>query len=176
MRYSGTPRPCSAESSWSEVFQSRPGAHRRGRLDQRVEEQVDDLGGALEAAGEVDRPDHGLDRVGEDRGLLAATGGVLAAAELDVVAEPDGAADPGQGAGVDDRRAQLGQVALGQVGVGAVERLGDDDAEHRVAEELQALVGRQAAVLVGVGAVGQGALEQLGVERGIAERATERRP
>ena len=85
---------------------------------------------------------------------------------------PMRAADPGQRAGVDDRRAQLGQLALGEVGVGAVERLGHDDAEHRVAEELQALVGRQAAVLVGERAVRQGALEQLGVERGIAERAT----
>ena len=65
-------------------------------------------------------------------------------------------------------------MALGEVGVGAVEGLGDDHAEHRVAQELEALVGRQAAVLVGVGAVRQGALEQLGVERGIAERATER--
>ena len=114
---------------------------------------------------EVDRADHRLDGVGEDRGLLAAAGGLLAAAELDVVAEPDRAADLGQRAGVDDGRAQLGQPALGEVGVGEVERLGDDDAEHRVAEELQALVGRQAAVLVGVGAVRQGALEQLGVQR-----------
>ena len=79
-------------------------------------------------------------------------------------------ADLGEGAGVDDGGAQLGQPALGEVGVGEVERLGDDHAEHRVAEELQALVGRQAAVLVGVGAVRQGALEQLGVQDGIPER------
>src|SRR4051794_15205233 len=134
------------------------GAHRRGRHDQRVEQQVDDLGGALEAAGEVDRPDHRLDGVGQDRRLLAASGGVLAAAELDVGAEPDRAADAGQRAGIDDRRAELGQMALGEVGVGAVEGLGDDDAEHGVAEELEALVGRQAAVLVGVRAVREGAL------------------
>ena len=74
------------------------------------------------------------------------------------------AADLGQRAGVDDGGAQLGQLALGEVRVGAVERLGDDHAEHRVAEELQALVGRQAAVLVGVRPVRQGALEQLGVQ------------
>ena len=42
--------------------------------------------------------------------------------------------------------------------------LGDHQAEHRVAEELQALVGGQAALLVRVGAVGQGALEQTGVD------------
>ena len=65
------------------------GAHRRGRLHQRVEEPVDDLGGLVDAAAEVDRPDHRLDGVGEDRGLVATAGGLLAAAELDVLAEPD---------------------------------------------------------------------------------------
>ena len=49
--------------------------------------------------------------------------------------------------------------------MGAVERVGDDEAQHRVAEELQALVGGQTAVLVGVRAVGQGALEQRLVDR-----------
>ena len=52
----------------------------------------------------------------------------------------------------------------------AVERLGHDHAEHRVAEELQPLVGGQPAVLVGVGTVGQGAVEQLGVQDRVAER------
>ena len=49
--------------------------------------------------------------------------------------------------------------------MGAVERVGDHDAEHRVAEEFQAFVVRQPAVLVGVRAVGQGATQQLGVDR-----------
>jgi hypothetical protein len=51
-----------------------------------------------------------------------------------------------------------------------VERLGDDDAEHGVAEELEALVGREAAMLVGVRAVRQRAVEQLGVEVRIPKR------
>ena len=54
--------------------------------------------------------------------------------------------------------------------MGAVERLGHDQPEHRVAEELEPLVGGQAAVLVGVGAVGQGAVEQLGVQSAATER------
>ena len=45
-----------------------------------------------------------------------------------------------------------------------VQRVGDDHAEHRVAEELQTLVGRQTAVLVGIRAVGQRQLKKLGVE------------
>ena len=96
---------------------------------------------AAEPAVEVDRPDHRLDRVGHDRGLVAPAGGLLAAAEQQELAEPERAADLGQRPGVDHGRAQLGQLALGQVGVGAVEGVGDDQPQHRVAEELQPLVG-----------------------------------
>ena len=52
--------------------------------------------------------------------------------------------DLGQRTGVDHGGAQLGQPTLGEVGVGGVQRLGHDHAEHGVAEELQALVGRAA--------------------------------
>src|SRR5699024_5846996 len=41
-----------------------------------------------------------------------------------------------------------------------VQVVGDDEPEHRVAEELEALVVREAAVLVREGAVGQGTSEQ----------------
>jgi hypothetical protein len=70
----------------------------------------------------------------------------------------------GEGAHVDDRGAQLRELALGQVGVGAVQRRGDDEAQHGVTEELETLVGGQAAVLVRVRAVGQRALEQRGLD------------
>ena len=173
MTYSGTPEVVLGGELLERGLPVQAGAERGGGLDQRVEEPVHDLGGHLDAAAEVDGADHGLDGVGEDRRLVAAAGGLLAAAELDVLAEPDAAADLGQRAGVDDRGAQLGQPALGEVGVGEVEGLGDDDAEHGVTEELQPLVGRQPTVLVGVRAVGQGALEQLGVQDGFPEGCAE---
>ena len=44
MTYSGTPRPCSAESSCREVFQSRPAPSAEAASMQRVEEQVHDAG------------------------------------------------------------------------------------------------------------------------------------
>jgi hypothetical protein len=72
--------------------------------------------------------------------------------------------DVGQRPGVDHRGPQLGQLALGQVGIGHEQVLGDDKTEHGVAEELQALVGRQAAALVGVRAVRQGTVQQLGID------------
>ena len=113
---------------------------------------------------EVDGADDRLEGVGQDRGLVPPAGGLLAAAEPDVVAQAEVAADVGQRPHVDDRGAQLGQLALGQVGVAAEQRVGDDQAEHRVAEELQPLVGRQAAVLVRERAVRQRALEQAGLD------------
>ena len=173
MTYSGTPRPCSAESSWSEVFQSRPAPMAEAASISGSKSRWTTSADTSMPAAEVHGADDGLDGVGEDRGLVAAAGGLLAAAELDVLAEADLAADVGQGAGVDDRRAQLGQPALGEVRVGEVERLGDDDPEHGVPEELQALVGGETTVLVGVRAVGQGALQQLGVQDRIPERRAE---
>ena len=44
-----------------------------------------------------------------------------------------------------------------------LELLGHDQSEHGVAEELQPFVGRQAAVLVGVGTVRHGSLDELAV-------------
>ena len=157
----------------AELLQARlpvqPGAHRGGRLQHGVEEQVHQGGCALEAAGEVDGPDQRLDGVGEDRGLLSSAGGLLALAQEDVRPEVDGERDLGERPRVHHGSPQLGQPALGEVGMGQVERLGDDHAEHRVAEELQALVGRQVAVLVGVGPVREGKRQQLGIQRGITE-------
>ena len=44
------------------------------------------------------------------------------------------------------------------------EGVGDDQAEHRVAEELEALVVGNLPVLVRERAMGQGVLQQLGIE------------
>ena len=85
MRYSGTPRPCSAESSWRRGLPVEAGAHAPTAASiSGSKSRWTTWRGALEAAGEVDRADHRLDGVGQDRGLLAAAGGLLAAAELDV--------------------------------------------------------------------------------------------
>src|SRR4051794_14418223 len=62
-------------------------AERGRRLDERVEQPVHDDRRGLEAAAEVHGADDGLDGVGEDRRLLPAPGRLLAAAELDVLAD-----------------------------------------------------------------------------------------
>ena len=163
--YSGTPSDPAAVSSCRLVFQSRPAPSVAASSISGSNRRCTSAAARVEAAVEVDRAEQRLEGVGQDRGLVAAAGALLAAAEPDVAAEVELAAHLGQRAHVDHRGAQLGQLALGQVGVVAVERVGDDQAEHGVAEELQPLVGRQAAVLVGVGAVGQRPLQQARLDR-----------
>src|SRR5262249_6258471 len=68
----------------------------------------------------------------------------------------------GQRPHVDDRRAQLGKLPFGQVRIAKVQRVGDDETENRIAEELQSLVGRQAAVLVSERPMRQSTLQQSG--------------
>ena len=148
------------------------GPERGGLLDERVEVVVHEARGEVDVGREEDGADERLEGVGQDRGLVAAAGRLLALAEHDVLPEVEDAGDVGEGAHVDDGRAQLGQLPLGQVGVLAVERLGDDETQHGVAEELEALVVGQAAVLVGVRAVRQGTQEQRLVDV-LADHLTE---
>ncbi len=155
---------CWPRSPAGDVFQSRPGTELGGDGDHRVEDAVDDLGGPLDAELHVDGAEHRLDGVGQDRGLVATAGRLLASAEAHVVAEPERARDLGERLGADDGGAQLGELALGQVGVTREQRVGDDEAQHRVAEELEALVVGDPAVLVRERAVRQGMLKELRVE------------
>jgi hypothetical protein len=136
---------------------------------QRVEQAMDHLTGNDDTVLEIHRSQDGFERVGEDRGLVATPGALLTSAETDTVPHSDAACDVGQGPSIHDRRANLRQLSLGIVHPIAVERIGDDEPEHGVTEELQALVGGQPAVLVGEGAVGQCEIEQL-----IGQRHPER--
>ncbi len=144
------------------------GTEVRGLLDQRVEEPVHQLGRRVEALVEIDRADHRFEGVGEDGRLVPAARALFAPAEPDEGAEFESATHVRQRTRVDHRGPQLGQLAFGQVGVGAVQRVGDHQAEHGVPEELQALVGGQTAVLVRVRTVGQRTHQKGGLER-VAE-------
>jgi hypothetical protein len=124
---------------------AQPGRARDHRVEQPVHQPV----GHVQALVQVDRADDRLEGVREDGRLVPAPGALLALAQAHVGPELEPAGDAGQGPHVDHRGAQLGQLALGQVGILPEEGVRHDQAEHRVAQELQPLVGRQAAVLVG---------------------------
>src|SRR5215467_4482753 len=125
------------------------GAEASGPGDHRVEEPVHERIRCLHAPVEVDGTYHGLERVSEYRRLVAPAGALLALAETDVTPEAQAARDARKRAAVHHGRPQLGKVALWQLRVLAKERVCDDQAEHGIAEELEPLVCRQAAILVG---------------------------
>src|SRR5829696_5122880 len=146
-----------------------------GRLHHPVLEQPAHQGGGPgQALVQVDGPEHGLEGVGQDGGLVPAARQLLAPAQADGVADAELAGHLGEHVHVHRGRPQLGQVALGQVREGAVDDVGDDQAEDGVAEELQALVGGQAAVLVRERAVGEGPDVQLLTAEADAEGLLDR--
>ena len=140
------------------------GAHAGATLEQVGEQAKHHLARDLDAVLEMHRAQQRLHAVGEDARLVAATGEFLTLAQQQVHAEP-ALAEParhlGQRVHVHHAGAQLGQLALGLLRVLVVQALGDAQAEYRVAQEFQALVGRQAAVLVGVGPVRQREPQQI---------------
>jgi hypothetical protein len=72
------------------------------------------------------------------------------------LAQSEAARDVGQGVRVDDGGAHLREPALGFVREAAVQVLGDDDPQHGVAQELEALVVRGSPVLERPGSMRQG--------------------
>ena len=151
--------------------QARAQARRAG--DHRVEQAVHERVRRREALVQVNGADDRLQGVGQDRGLVPAAGALLALAQADITAELQPAGDAREGAHVDDGRAQLGQLALGQIRVRAKQGVGHDQPEHGVAQELQPLVRRQAAVLVGVRAMHERTLQQFLAHRHL-QRAEQR--
>src|SRR5215207_3213264 len=75
----------------------------------RPDQALDEVVGRRRATVDVHRPDDGLQRVGEDRGLLAAASGVLTAPEQEERAEVELLGHVGQRQGVDHPLAHAGQ-------------------------------------------------------------------
>ncbi len=148
-------------------LQARLRIHRRSEAigvgEQRIDQPQHERRRRIRPAGEVHGADHGFEAVGQDRRLLPSTGQLLAAAEAQVGAEVDHAGDFGERDGRHQAGPALRKVALVEVGVLAVEHHRHGLPENRVAEELEALVVGDRAVLVGVRPVGQRQLEKLGI-------------
>src|SRR5271157_4280775 len=137
------------------------------RLPQLTEHQ---LTGGLPAGVEVHGPEDGLERVGQDGRLGAAARALLAPSEEEDVPDAQSPGHLGQDTGVDHGGADLGQLALGEVGEALVGVAGHDQTQHGVAQELEALVGRRAALLLPAPApVREGVLKEAQVAEGMAK-------
>ena len=144
---------------------SEPGRGVRRQLGRR--ERAEPGAGRFPALVEEDGGRDRLEGGGQQDGPGAAAALRLALAEEQVVAEVDPAGKPSQAGRAHDRRPARGQDALVVVGTAVVERLGDDEADDGVAEELEALVvaDRVVRVLVLPRAVD----ERAGQERRVAK-------
>src|SRR5829696_3971596 len=138
------------------------------------EQAGDDGAGGERAAVDVDGADHGFERVGQDRRLAAPPGGGLALAEEDGVAQLHHVGQLGEGGGVHHGLADVGELALGQIGVALVGEVGHHPAEDGVAEEFQTLVRGVAGELGAPRAVGECLSEQRRVLELVAEPARQR--
>ena len=67
----------------------QPGADSRGVVHQGIEQVVEQSIGSRLPGGDEDRPEQGLQGVGKDRRLAAATGGDLATAQQQLVPQPE---------------------------------------------------------------------------------------
>ena len=125
-------------------------------LDLVRDEAQHERAGGLDAAIHEDGAEQCLGRIREDGGTLTAAAHFLAVAQTDGLRNADLVRDLVQCALADDSRAQLGQVALGQVGIVREQIARRDKAQHRVAQKLQALVALQmrAVVLIRIGRMG----------------------
>jgi hypothetical protein len=128
----------------------RPRLH----VDQAAAEQS--VSGAVTLI-EKDRPDNGLEGVGEDRLERASPRLVRALTQQEVITEAEPGRQPSQALGVDDGGPQPGQFPLVGRLIGMEEMLRRDQLEDCVAEILQPLVIRRAALrmLVVVRAMGE---------------------
>jgi hypothetical protein len=111
------------------------------RIEVRPERLLDEAAAGLKAAIEKDRTDEGFVGASEVRRAVASAAGLLSFSEEEGASEVQTARDASEGVAPNEVRTQLGQAALVERGILGEELVGDDQAEDRVAEELEALVG-----------------------------------
>ena len=125
----------------------------------------------LDAAVQVDCAEEGLHRIGQDGRALPAAALLLAVAETDLLVDAKFLGDFIQRMLTHHRRAQLGQLALREVGELVVEIVGRDKAEYGIAEELEPFIVLQMAhaLFIGVRRVGHRLAEQGRVAEPVAD-------
>ena len=123
----------------------------------------------LEAAFQVDRPEDGLEETGQNRVLFGAATSPLRATEANVVTEVHPARLGGECRRIDEGGARPGEIALRPSRVRPVEEPGDDQIQHCIAQELEALVASASVALVGLGRVAERGLEQIEILEGEAQ-------
>jgi hypothetical protein len=136
-----------------------------GQLDQAgFEPAQHDLAAGLEACVEMDSSDDGFDRVGKDGIAAVATALHLARPQFQAFAQFQPARQLRERRFAHQAGPRAGQGAFVGLGPTLVERLGDDQVDQGITEELQAFVVRRSGA-----AVPEGLLQQFGLFETVAE-------
>ncbi len=137
---------------------------------QVVELRLDDSARRLVPGVEVDRPQEGFIRGGEDLLLLATSAALLAFAEPEPATQVDAAGLVRQLLGVHEARAHLRQVALARLGKVAHEQVRHRQRQDGVAEELERFVVRPLAGR----SMGDRDGQELGADEAVSQPGLER--
>ena len=137
-------------------------------LEMPLPEALHQAAGGLQATVQIHRPDDGLEGIGKN-GIAAETTALqFPGPQVEVFSKPELARNPGQGLAPHQGRAQPAQLALAVFGEAAVEYLGDQHAEHGIAEKLQSFVVAAAGTAVSERPFEQGLILE-GVPQGFPE-------
>ena len=125
-----------------------------------------------EAGVDIDRAEHRLQHIGQQRRPVPPAGFFLPLAEQNVASQVQGLGDAHQPGFADDPGPEFGQFALRRIRITMVQVVAYHQAQDRVAEQFQALVALAAAAPpMAVGSVLQGEVEQPAVAQPHVELA-----
>ena len=129
-----------------------------------------DLPGRSDPAVQINRGQHCLHSVRLDGGALSAAAGLLALAQVQILAQMQRLRHLYQAVLTHQGRPGPGQFPLRQIRVIAVQVVGHHHAQDRVTQELQPLVALEASpALIGTGTVGQRIFQQRRIPKFIAQ-------
>lgn len=109
-------------------------------VDKLLQRGYDEPASHVEAAVQVKGADHRLERISEYRLLLPAAGAFLAFSQEHVALDAESQRDVSERFAPDQRRAQLGQLSLRQVGEILVQKMSYRKLHNGIPEKFQPLV------------------------------------
>lgn len=122
---------------------------------------------------EKDRAEHRLDGIGQRARVLPTTALEITTTEVEELTQPQRPSNLDQGRLGDQRGPQASEFALRKLGEAPPHRIGRDEVEHGIAEELQTRIAGPpgVGVLVGPRAEGQGHAQQPRIGKRVADRS-----
>ena len=122
---------------------------------------------------QIDRTDQGLHSIGNHGITLSSAGGLLALSQKQIAAQLQIGCAVSQGRLAHQAGADLGELSLRLLRVLVIQEITGNHFQNGITQKLQTFVADCLVLLmfIGIGTVGQGAVEQIFVPKGIAAPA-----